>query len=82
LSCGGRCCNPVVSHRGNLGLNDEVTGLFFYQGMIDIKGQTAFVYECSNFNKESKLCNDYENRPQICRDFGVKECWQEGCKND
>jgi Fe-S-cluster containining protein len=27
-------------------------------------------YDCKNFNTKSGLCNDYENRPSICRNTG------------
>lgn len=32
------------------------------------------IYTCRHFDKENKVCNNYENRPLLCRAFG------EGCK--
>ena len=32
-----------------------------------IETSKVFTYDCKNFDKDSGLCNDYENRPEICR---------------
>lgn len=26
-------------------------------------------YDCPNFNTETRNCNDYENRPEVCRGY-------------
>ena len=44
---------------------------------LAIKGQRDGRFECSRFDSETKLCKDYENRPQACRDFPY-QALQEG----
>jgi Fe-S-cluster containining protein len=36
------------------------------------------VYTCKHFDKEKKICNNYENRPHMCKNFGAS-CRYEGC---
>lgn len=46
-----------------------------------INGQ--FYYTCKHFNKETRLCNDYKNRPLMCSGYPKntkKACVYEGCK--
>ena len=38
----------------------------------------ANTYTCRHFNKEKRICNNYENRPQMCRHFG-QDCHYSGC---
>ena len=33
----------------------------------DFETQVVDTYDCKNFNEETGLCADYENRPEICR---------------
>lgn len=64
------CCNPVKidARRPN-----STNGYLF----IDLKEMLVPVehpdtvklktYQCVNFNSKTGLCNDYENRPDICK---------------
>lgn len=36
------------------------------------------IYTCKHFNKETRLCNNYESRPSLCRKFG-ENCSYKGC---
>ncbi len=38
----------------------------------------AKVFTCKHFDKVNKICNDYENRPDMCKRFGGT-CKYEGC---
>lgn len=35
-------------------------------------------YTCKYFDKENKICTNYENRPNICKNFG-QQCSYKGC---
>lgn len=38
-------------------------------------------YTCRHWNKETRLCMEYESRPGLCRDFPYgKKCFVKGCK--
>ena len=50
------------------------------------KNKHKYYFSCSNFNDETKLCMDYENRPPMCYDFPngplyspENRCHHEGC---
>ena len=43
-------------------------------------GQVVYLYECKNFDYETRKCIDYENRPTMCRDYGnCGTCSYDGC---
>lgn len=73
------CCNPVrIPYHKQNGINlnipkndsgeeiwtdrDEI--LAPLNGIDRIRVKT---YDCKNYNHDSGLCNDYENRPDICK---------------
>ena len=35
----------------------------------DMREDATNVYTCRHWNTETRLCGNYENRPQMCRDF-------------
>jgi Fe-S-cluster containining protein len=39
----------------------------------------GYIITCKHFDTENRICNDYENRPGLCRKFG-ETCKYEGCK--
>lgn len=39
---------------------------------------TAKIFTCKHFDTVNKICGNYENRPQLCKDFG-KHCKYENC---
>lgn len=74
------CCDPVaISHQTiiNLGENklpkDKKGDPLFInlKKFIYLKNESERsklqTFECKNFDKETGLCKDYENRPNICR---------------
>lgn len=64
--------------------------LFTYKGASRVspmtKGiyadnQVLFMYQCSNYDTDTKKCTDYENRPKMCRKYGVENpCSYDGCE--
>jgi Fe-S-cluster containining protein len=39
-----------------------------------------YYYSCVHYNWETHLCNDYENRPEMCKRYpNGRECEFEGC---
>ncbi len=38
----------------------------------------ANIYTCKHFDTEKRICNNYENRPHMCKRFG-STCQYEGC---
>ena len=38
----------------------------------------ANIYTCKHFDKEKRICRNYENRPHMCERFG-EGCQYEGC---
>lgn len=38
----------------------------------------ANIYTCKHFDKEKRICTNYNNRPQLCKSFG-NECHYKGC---
>jgi|GEM_PF-3351614 len=47
------------------------------------RGKIAFALttDCANLDPETRLCTDYENRPDICRSFQASNDEQSGCYN-
>ena len=40
-------------------------------------------FTCKNFDVRSRLCLDYENRPNFCKEYGENgRCNYEGCPNN
>ncbi len=76
------CCNPVKIDRRkgvvsefDIPKDSEGNDLWIKTGeelAPEEKIETVRIdtYECKNFNKETGLCEDYENRPQICKNSG------------
>lgn len=70
------CCNPVKTDRFfpdekiPKDKNDkpiwEDEGLAVKTECVD--GEKFKVFKCKKFNKETGLCDDYENRPDICKE--------------
>ena len=68
------CCNPVKLKEGFKDhKKDEFDKLPFKDrgGILIPKEERGPIklesYDCTNLNKETGKCNDYENRPQICK---------------
>lgn len=74
------CCNPVkVGPRSkhtpselNIPADKDGNPLWKKRDEVllpekDSETHIVDVYDCKNFNEETGLCGDYENRPGICR---------------
>lgn len=70
------CCNPVKMDRSfsnsDIPLNKkgdkiwiEREGLLVAEENID--GRKLKAFDCINYNPETGLCNDYKNRPEVCK---------------
>lgn len=40
---------------------------------------TAHIFTCKYFDKENKLCTNYDNRPHLCKKYG-SACSYKGCE--
>lgn len=75
----GNCCDPVrvrKDFRSRIGdkfeeLPFEDTGEV-HVPIDEIEKTQLEAYSCRNYDKESGLCKDYENRPQICRNSACR----------
>jgi len=50
--------------------------IFFHNGKAK-----AHIFTCKHFDKKNKICGNYEDRPSLCRSFGVG-CEYKGCGFD
>lgn len=48
-------------------------------GVVVIESITTINMTCKKFDKEQRICTAYEDRPQLCRNFG-NTCGYEGCE--
>lgn len=71
-----RCCNPVkIPFSKNCGIGDipdELKKIWIDTGEILIPEShpdsiRIKTFECMHYDKESGLCRDYDNRPDICK---------------
>jgi len=80
------CCNPVkigrrkgMANELKIPKDSEGNDIWVKTGEEwapenNVDTDRVDIYECKNFNKETGLCEDYENRPNICRNTScVKE---------
>lgn len=53
-----------------------------YEKMLDENGKLYFlIYTCKHFDKENQICTIYNDRPNMCRNFG-EGCKYKGCNFD
>jgi Fe-S-cluster containining protein len=43
------------------------------------EGDEGHLYMCKHWDEETRLCNDYENRPPMCRTFPYGKPCRYGC---
>jgi len=43
------------------------------------KENEGHYFKCKHWDEETKLCNDYENRPVMCRDYPYDKVCSMGC---
>lgn len=72
--------NPNGGHQPNIeekeNYKDPSTE---FSWVVEIDGQLMFrLYTCKHFDKEQRICTDYENRPNMCKHFG-STCAYTGC---
>lgn len=65
------CCNPVkIDAKKMLSGENEYFFINLEEMLISEEHPDTVklkTYQCINFNSKTGLCNDYENRPDICR---------------
>jgi len=86
--CVGLCCS-CFNLRGQqpaaVGAGDPENMhliLTMLQPLPALDAETGWqLYTCRFWNRETKMCNIYEDRPQMCRDFPAEgqKCGWEGC---
>jgi len=55
---------------------------WYMKSLIDKDGvYHKRLFTCKHFNKEQRICGNYENRPHMCKNFGVG-CAYAGCGFD
>lgn len=77
------CCNPVKVEvtfpKEKIPLDKKGKPLWEEKNLLTSEecpdGIKIKTFRCKNFNKETGLCDDYENRPEICRNTS---CIKEG----
>lgn len=89
LECGGKCCHFF-------GLSAPKSGNKDYERYLELHGVrivdsvrfgriSIMPLKCRNLTPEGR-CGDYENRPQVCRDFDERTLDRflvpRGCKYD
>jgi Fe-S-cluster containining protein len=72
--CGTRCgkCCTFIRFGGRTVDTDEERWLGLHGFLIERVGDEASVivpHPCSDLDFTTMSCRDYENRPQVCRDF-------------
>jgi Fe-S-cluster containining protein len=83
--CGGKCCKFIIIPITN---SDEEKYYRMRGPVMDSKrfGKLAVLpVPCANLTEDGK-CNDYENRPNICKEMNAETmfryCIPSGCKYD
>lgn len=56
---------------------DPATGKSF--SMVMGEGFLIDAFTCKHFDIENRICTDYENRPDICKQMGCSGCNYSGC---
>ena len=73
------CCNPIKVNRffpaDKIPKDKEGTSLWTKKGELLVPddnpdGQKIETYNCKNYDPETGKCQDYENRPDICKRSG------------
>lgn len=48
-----------------------------------VSGDDELIWTCKHFDRESGDCTNYENRPNMCRDYPYgRECAMPGCTSE
>ena len=85
--CSGKCCERITLGKGLT--RPEFIGRVirnYAQDGLQILGMLKdtddpVVFECKNFDTETRKCTDYENRPRMCREYPYgNKCNKEGCE--
>ena len=55
--------------------------LDFIQGVVPTfdRSDEGYIYKCSNWNEETRLCEIYEDRPAMCQTFPYGSPCRYGC---
>ena len=63
----GLCCSKLMLF--NKGVQIKSNKENHYKMFIPTETKRGVEFSCKKFNKESKQCSDYKNRPQLCKDY-------------
>lgn len=86
MSCTGNCCenfridNMLTREEFNAKIVVTPTedSAYIADMLIDIPDDPTH-FNCKHFDTATRLCQDYENRPRMCRNYPYgKEC-ERGC---
>lgn len=79
MSCNGRCCEyfqinlspEQLKQRASIaaGGDYEKVASMVIPLFAAHTGSTTWFYGCKHYNKETRKCMDYENRPKMCRNY-------------
>lgn len=85
MSCSGRCCEyfqfglspEQIKQRAEIaagGDYEKVASMVIPLFAVHSSGDTTWFYTCKHFDKQTRKCMDYDNRPKMCRNYpeGVK----------
>lgn len=89
--CNGSCCErfPIGGYESDSSLQKKLNSTNEHEEYIKIRTMLVLLqdgspphYTCKHFDTETRLCNDYENRPDMCRLYPsynpgdpCKHCW-------
>lgn len=93
IKCGGFCCRSFylpftlddIKERLQSNKKDHESLAYALDNFIQKRtcGWRNVEYTCKQFNWKTGLCNDYENRPPVCRSFprdgNASNCQSEYC---
>lgn len=86
MACSGQCCEnfTLVVDGKPLSWQEWDGGSGFAPNdlaSLAIKGKHDGRFECPKFDQETRLCRDYENRPDACRAFPFQALQNEEIAN-
>ena len=77
IAVGGKCLT-LEEHRN---LKKKTKDHDYIQNML-IPTEDPYLFNCKHFDKKTRLCGDYENRPKMCSGYPYKGVCERGCGFD
>lgn len=98
VTCSGHCCeqfwlpySPEKIHEmakdNNIVMNENPKEMELISEMIILLKEPddglQYMYTCKHFNKQTRLCMNYDNRPNVCRNHpSGQPCYSDGCTHE